>query len=226
MQGVSMSDFATARQRMVDCQVRPSDVTEIRIIDAMLAVPREAFVPASMQKMAYLDIDLDVSESSLDKRFLLKPVVIARMLQAAGINSTDNVLVVGCTTGYVAAVAAHLAAHVTLTGSSADVATTASARLASLGLTNVSVESGAVAQGCVASAPYNVIVLCGATEIEPVDLYRQLSPDGKLVGIFATTNPQRAVLVARSHDDFGSRPLFDASAPILAGLEKPKAFVF
>ena len=80
-----MSDFATARQKMVDGQVRPSDVTDIRIIDAMLAVPREAFVPQNQRAMAYLDLDLDVSEAGLGKRFLIKPVVIAKMLQAAEI---------------------------------------------------------------------------------------------------------------------------------------------
>ena len=80
-----MSDFSTARQKMVDGQVRPSDVTDLRIIDAMLAVPREAFVPESQRALAYLDLDLDVSEAGAAKRFLIKPVVIARMLQAAEI---------------------------------------------------------------------------------------------------------------------------------------------
>src|SRR5665213_3228431 len=81
----SMSDLSTARQNMVDCQVRPSDVTDIRIIDAMLEVPREAFVPQNQRAMAYLDLDLDVSEGGAAKRFLIKPVVTARMLQAAEI---------------------------------------------------------------------------------------------------------------------------------------------
>src|SRR3977135_1856256 len=100
MQESPMSDFSTARQKMVDGQVRPSDVTDIRIIDAMLAVPREEFVPENQRALAYLDLDLDVSESGPVKRFLIKPVVTAKMLQAAGIRSTDNVLVIGCATGY------------------------------------------------------------------------------------------------------------------------------
>ncbi len=98
-----MSGFSTARQKMVDGQVRPSDVTDIRIIDAMLAVPREAFVPANQRALAYLDLDLDVSEGAAAKRFLIKPVVTAKMLQAAEIKEADNVLVVGCATGYAAA---------------------------------------------------------------------------------------------------------------------------
>ena len=98
-----MSGFSTARQKMVDGQVRPSDVTDIRIIDAMLEVPREAFVPQNQRALAYLDLDLDVSEAASAKRFLIKPAVTAKMLQAAEIKATDNVLVVGCATGYMAA---------------------------------------------------------------------------------------------------------------------------
>ena len=93
-----MSGFATARQKMVDGQVRPSDITDSRIIDAMLAVPREAFIPESHRALAYLDLDLDISDGTSAKRFLIKPVVVAKMLQAAEIKATDHVLVAGCAT--------------------------------------------------------------------------------------------------------------------------------
>ena len=112
-----MSGFSTARQKMVDGQVRPSDVTDIAIIDAMLAVPREAFVPSAQRALAYLDLDLDVSEAGSAKRCLIKPVVTAKMLQAAEISATDHVLVVGCASGYAAALAAKLASRVTATES-------------------------------------------------------------------------------------------------------------
>src|SRR6202051_5221047 len=125
-----MSDFSTARQKMVDGQVRPSDVTDIRIIDAMLEVLREAFVPQNQRAMAYLDLDLDVSEGGSAKRFLIKPVVTARMLQAAEIKDTDKVLVVGCATGYTAAVAAKFAAQVTATESDSALAAKARNTLA------------------------------------------------------------------------------------------------
>ena len=110
-----MSEYSAARQKMVDGQVRPSDVTDIRILDAMLAVPREDFVPASHRAIAYLDIDLDISAPGGAKRFLIKPVVLARMLQAAEVKATDNVLVVGCATGYSAAIVAKIAGRVTAT---------------------------------------------------------------------------------------------------------------
>jgi protein-L-isoaspartate(D-aspartate) O-methyltransferase len=211
---------------MVDGQVRPSDVTDFRIIDAMLEVPREAFVPANQRAMAYLDLDLDVSEGAAAKRFLIKPVVIAKMLQAAEIVDTDNVLVVGCASGYAAAVAAKLAAKVTATESDPALAAKAKDVLAGIGLSNVTVQTAAAADGAAANAPYDVIVLDGATEIVPDRLYQQLKDSGRLVGVFAMTRPPRAMIVTRSHGDFGNRALFDAVVPVLPGLERLAAFVF
>jgi protein-L-isoaspartate(D-aspartate) O-methyltransferase len=221
-----MSGFSTARQNMVDCQVRPSDVTDVPIIDAMLEVPREAFVPQNQRALAYLDLDLDVSEGASVKRFLIKPAVMARMLQAAEIKATDTVLVVGCATGYAAAVVAKIAGQVTATESDASLAAKAGAALSGLGLGNVTVRSAAAADGDSAAAPYDVIVLNGATEIIPEGLLRQLKQGGRLVGVFATTLPPRATIVTHSHDDFGHRALFDAVAPVLPGLERLPAFVF
>jgi protein-L-isoaspartate(D-aspartate) O-methyltransferase len=221
-----MSDFSTARQNMVDCQVRPSDVTDTRVIDAMLAVPREAFVPQNQRAMAYLDLDLDVSAGASPKRFLIKPVVIAKMLQAAEIGDTDHVLVVGCATGYAAAVTARLAKRVTATESDSALAARARDVLAQLGVANVTVGEAAAADGDPAAAPYDVIVLDGATEVTPDRLYAQLRNGGRLVGVFATTRPPRVTIVTRSHDDFGSRALFDAVVPVLPGLERLPAFVF
>src|SRR5271170_3845795 len=226
IQGPPMSDFATARQKMVDGQVRPSDVTDSRIIDAMLALPREAFVPASQRALAYLDLDLDVSEGGSQKRFLIKPVVTAKMLQAADIGPTDRVLVVGCATGYSAALAAKLAGQVTATESEPSLAAKAGEVLAQTGFGGVSVRAAAAAEGDSANAPYDVIVINGATEITPDRLYQQLRDGGRLVGVFAMTRPQRAMLVTRSHGDFGNRALFDAAVPVLPGLERLPAFVF
>jgi protein-L-isoaspartate(D-aspartate) O-methyltransferase len=221
-----MSDFSTARQKMVDGQVRPSDVTDLRIIDAMLAVPREAFVPESQRALAYLDLDLDVSEAGSAKRFLIKPVVIAKMLQAAEIGETDSVLVVGCASGYTAAVVAKLAGRVTATESDRSLAAKANDVLARLGFGNATVRTAAAVEGDEANAPYDVIVLAGATEIVPDRLYRQLKDGGRLVGVFAMSRPQRAMIVTHSHADFGDRALFDAAVPVLPGLERPPAFVF
>jgi protein-L-isoaspartate(D-aspartate) O-methyltransferase len=221
-----MSGISPARQNMVDGQVRPSDVTDLRIIDAMLAVPREVFVPENQRALAYLDLDLDVSDGGSAKRFLIKPVVTAKMLQAADIKDTDNVLVAGGATGYTAALVARLAARVTATETDPAHAARASEVMAQLGLPNVTFRAAEAAAGDAANAPYDVIVLDGATEIVPEGLYGQLKEGGRLVGVFAMTRPARAMIVTHSHGDFGNRALFDAAVPVLPGLERRPAFVF
>jgi protein-L-isoaspartate(D-aspartate) O-methyltransferase len=221
-----MSAFSTARLKMVDGQVRTSDVTDSRIIDAMMELPREAFVPENKRALAYLDLDLDVSDGGAAKRFLIKPVVTAKLLQAAEIEATDTVLVVGCATGYAAALAAKLAGQVTATESDPSLAAKAKEVLSRLGLGNVTVRVADAVEGDPASAPYDVIFLNGATEIVPNRLYSQLKDGGRLVGVFAMTQPQRATIVTRSHGDFGDRALFDATVPVLPGLQRLPAFVF
>ena len=221
-----MSGFSTARQKMVDGQVRTSDVTDSRILDAMQEVPREAFVPAGKQALAYLDLDLDVGEGGGAKGYLIKPVVTAKLLQAAAIKPTDKVLVVGVATGYAAALIAKMAASVTATEADPALAAKAGSILAQLGCGNVAVKTAAAADGDTAGAPFDVIVLNGATEIVPSGLYGQLAEGGRLVGVFAATQPPRAACVTHSHDGFGNRTLFDAAAPVLPGLHRVPAFVF
>ncbi|MHC2438050.1 protein-L-isoaspartate O-methyltransferase family protein [Bradyrhizobium sp. USDA 4451] len=221
-----MTGFSTARQYMVDGQVRPSDVTDDRILEAMLTVPREVFVPADKQALAYLDLDLDVSEGATARRCLITPALLARMLQAAAIKATDRVLVVGCATGYAAAIVARIAAEVSATESDSALAAKATAVFAQLGIQNVTVKTAAAADGDAAGAPFDVIVLNGATEVLPTGLFGQLKEGGRLVGVFGLTPPPRAGLVTHSHGDFGHRELFDATAPVLPGLERLPAFVF
>jgi protein-L-isoaspartate(D-aspartate) O-methyltransferase len=220
-----MSGFSTARQKMVDGQVRTSDVTDSRILDAMMDVPREAFVPQAIQPLAYLDLDLDVGGGGTP-RYLLKAALTAKLLQAAEIKSTDHVLVVGVASGYVAALAGKIAARVTATESDSTLASKAAATLAELRLSNVTVRPAASADGEPDSAPFDVIVLNGATEIAPERLFSQLAEGGRLVGVFAAARPSRAMVVTHSHGDFGHRILFDAAAPVLPGLERRPEFVF
>jgi len=221
-----MSDFSTARQKMVDGQVRTSDVTDHRILDAMLAMPREDFVPEERRALAYLDLALDVGADG-SKRFLIAPMLTAKLLQAAEIGPTDSVLIVGCATGYMAALAARLAAKVVATESDSVLAAKGREIMSKLGLQEaVTIETADAIAGFPSRAPFEVIILNGATEIAPDELYRQLAEGGRLVGVFSSQRPSRAVIVTRSHGDFGHRLLFDASAPILPGLERRPAFVF
>jgi protein-L-isoaspartate(D-aspartate) O-methyltransferase len=176
---------------------------------------------------AELDLDIDVSGPGATKRCLLRPVVTARLLQAASLQLEENVLVVGCATGYVAALAAKLAGRVTATESERTLAAQAQDILQRLGgFGNVEVQAGAAVEGAPASGPYDAIILNGATEIVPKPLYRQLRDGGRLVGIFALGQTPRAEFVTRSGDDFGHRALFDVTAPVLPGLQRPVEFVF
>ncbi|MCK1404832.1 protein-L-isoaspartate O-methyltransferase [Bradyrhizobium sp. 76] len=220
-----MSVFSTARLKMVDGQVRTSDVTDRRVLDAMLTVPREAFVPASRQAVAYLDLDLDVSEGGV-KRFLIKPQLTGKLLQAAEIGEDDNVLVVGCATGYLAALAAKLARQVTATECDSALAKKANDAFAALGLANVACKAAACTEGDTAAGPYDVIVLNGAIEVTPAGLLGQLKEGGRLLGVSAESRPPRAMIVTHTHGEFGHRALFDAAAPVLPGLERAAAFVF
>jgi protein-L-isoaspartate(D-aspartate) O-methyltransferase len=148
------------------------------------------------------------------------------MLQAAGISDTDEVLVVGCASGYLAALAATLAKRVMATESDPSLAAKAKASLASLGLKDIPIKTAAAAEGDSGSAPFDVIILNGATEIAPEGLYRQLKDAGRLVGAFGVTKPQRMMVVTGSHGDFGHRALFDTEIPVLPGLERSAAFLF
>ena len=220
-----MSNFAITRQKMVDGQLRTSDVTDRRILDAMLSLPREIFVPEDRRALAYLDLDLDIGPTG-SKRFLIKPMTTARLLQAAEIKPTDKVLIAGCATGYMAALAVRLAAEVVATESDSALAARGNDILPKLVQQIVTIQTVETTAGWPAEAPFNVIVLNGATEITPEGLYQQLAESGRLVGVFASERPSRAVLVTRSHGDFGHRTLFDVAAPILPGLERRAEFVF
>jgi protein-L-isoaspartate(D-aspartate) O-methyltransferase len=221
-----MLDFATARQRMVDSQVRTNNVTDNRIIEAMLSLPRELFVPEDRRALAYLDFDLDVAERGSAKRYMIKAQVIGWLMQEAEIKPTDKVLVVGAATGYAAALAARLAAKVVGTESETGLVEKGNALLGQLGLANASLKVAQLAEGYPGDAPYDAIVLNGATGVVPKLLFEQLAEGGRLVGIFALGTPGRAVIVTRSHGDLGHRTISDAAAPVLPGLERLPSFVF
>jgi protein-L-isoaspartate(D-aspartate) O-methyltransferase len=219
-----MTDFAAARRNMVDGQVRTADVTDQRLLAAMLSVPRERFVPSASASIAYVDFDIPVGEGVLSSRRLLKPMVLAKLLQAADVGARDRVLVVGCATGYAAALLGKLADEVIALEQDAALAKAAHAALANAN--NVTVVSGPLSAGWPEAAPYDVILLDGATEIPPQILCRQLASDGRLVCIEGNGPGSKAMLYRRSGEESGGRPIFDAVAPVLPGFVKPPAFAF
>ena len=217
-----MLDFATARRMMVDCQVRTSDVTDLRLIAAMQAVPRERFVPKASADLAYLDADLPVGAG----RGLVKPMVLAKLLQAAEIGGAARVLVVGCAAGYSAAVIQHLAGAVVALEQDPGLAQLAKDNLQALGANNTTVVTGPLVGGWPAAAPYEVILLDGAVEDVPQALLRQLKEGGRLLGVVGRPPLSKAVLFRSTGSESSSRPIFDATAPALPGFAKPPVFVF
>ncbi len=217
-----MTDFSAARRHMVDGQVRTADVTDLRVISAMLEVPRERFVPLVVSALAYLDLDLPVGEGT--SRCLLKPMVLAKLLNAADLSSTDRVLDVGCATGYAAAVLGLIAGQVVALERDASLAKTARAALSSL--PNVEVVGGPLVNGWPQGGPYDVILLEGATEVEPQAFCAQLKDGGRLLCILGVAPGAKAMLYRRSGGEMGSRAIFDASAALLPGFAKAPVFAF
>jgi len=223
-----MTDFAAARRMMVDSQVRTSDVTDLRIIAAMLELPRERFVPEDKADLAYLDLDIPVTPASAGQpaRRLLKPMVLAKMVQAAEIAAGDHVLDVGCATGYSSALLAQLAQSVVALEEDDALARHARESLRAVGTENVTVVTGPLAQGWPAAAPYDVIFVNGATEILPQALTRQLKEGGRLVAVLGRAPVGQAMLYRRVGGEVSGWPIFDAAAPLLPGFTSPPAFVF
>ena len=218
-----MADTAVQRKNMVESQVRPSDVTDRRITTAMQALARERFVPAATRDLAYMDDTIDVAPG----RAMLAPRTLAKLVQLAAIQATDRVLDVGCLTGYSTALLANLAKEVV--GLECDAALAAKARenLVAEAVKNVAIETGTLTSGHPAKAPYDVIVVAGACEEIPSALLEQLAQDGRLVaiergddGIF------EAVVVVKTALALAKRPAFEAAAPVLPGMSRPKSFVF
>lgn len=217
-----MFDTATARRMMVDRQIRTADVTNLDLIAAMLAVPRELFVPPPLAAQAYLDSDIALGEG----RALIKPMVLAKLIHGARVTATDHVLDVGCGTGYSAAVLSRLVGSVVALEEDANLARRAQQALAAAGAAQVTVVTGPLTAGWPAGAPYDLILFDGATEIAPDQLGRQLNPDGRLACILGRAPAGKAMIYRMIEGRLVGRPMFDAAAPVLPGFVAPPAFVF
>lgn len=216
-----MTDFAAARVAMVDSQVRPSDVTRLAVIQAMLAVPREAFVPEALVPVAYLGEHVPLAPG----RVLLDPRVFAKMIDALELGAGDRVLDLGCGLGYSTAVMARIAGEVVALEEDPALAAGARARLGTQGVA-ARVEEGALAAGLAGQGPYDAIMVEGAVEELPEALLAQLAPGGRIVAIFTEGQAGQVRLGLRTGERFGWRRLFDATAPVLPGFARIKAFEF
>lgn len=218
----TVTDASAARQQMISGQIRPNKVTDQRVIDAFAAIPRESFLPRALKGVAYLDEDLQIKPG----RFLMEPMVMARLVQAAGVLDSDVVLDVGCATGYSSAILGSLAATVVALEEDAELAKEAGENLSEAEIDNVAVVQGALSEGAPKHGPYQVIFLNGAAGEIPAALTEQLDEGGRLVFVRLENNVGHGHIITKTGGLTSGRDLFDAGTPLLPGFGKKAAFEF
>lgn len=217
-----MMDYTAARIKMVDNQIRTTDVTSHSVLDAFLTVPREAFVPAQLKPLAYIDNDIEVAPG----RYLMEPSPLAKLIQLAVVTNDDVVLEVGCNSGYASAILSKLAGSVVALEVDEELAARASETLAELGYDNVAVVTGDLENGYAAEAPYDVIFVHGAVEVVPEALFGQLRDGGRLVVVEGYGNASQARLYIKERGLASERSAFNTAVKPLPGFRKAAEFVF
>lgn len=222
------TDYQAARQKMVDNQIRTTDVTSHSVLKAFLTVAREDFVSTPLKPLAYIDTDLQVSAAGEDGvgRFVMEPSPLAKMLQLAQITRDHVVLEIGCGSGYTAALLSLLAGSVVAVESDSTLVDSASETLSEGGYDNVAVVTGELEKGYAAEGPYDLIFLNGAVETVPPALFDQLREGGRLVAPIGLGLSAQAHLFVKDGGVVSSRPAFNLSVKPLPGFRKVEEFVF
>lgn len=217
-----MTDYARRRTMMVDTQVRPADVTKFPIIEAMLSVPREDFVPDSMREAAYIGENLDIGPG----RAILEPRTLAKMLDAVAVQPDELALNIGAAYGYSAAVLSQLAEAVVAVEEDPEMSREAESALAEYGADNVAVVEAPLTEGAPKHGPYDVIVIEGAVEDLPQALTDQLADGGRIVALFMEGALGVCRVGYKVDGALSWRFEFNAGAPVLPGFAKKTAFQF
>lgn len=215
-----MTDFAASRTMMVDTQVRPSDVTKFPVIEAMLAIPREEFVPASLRSVAYSGENLAISAD----RVMLEPRTLAKIVDLLDIQSTDLVLDLACGYGYSTAVIARMAEAVVAIEEDESMVAEAEKRLADAGVYNVAVLQKALAEGDAKQGPYDAILIEGAVEEVPPAILEQLKDGGRIAALFMEGALGVVRIGHRLNGRVNWRYAFNAHAPLLKEFSKEQGF--
>ena len=215
-----MTNFAARRTMMVDTQIRPSDVTKFPIIDAMLTVPREDFVPPALREAAYVGENIDLG----DRRVILEPRTLAKMLDALDISKDEFVLDIGSGYGYSTAVIAHMAEAVVSVEEDEAMAAEAQEALAGAGADNVVGHIGPLSQGAPEHGPYDVIILQGGVHSVPMEILDQLKEGGRIACLFVDAALGQLQIGRKRGDKVSWRMAFNAGAPVLPGFERTPEF--
>jgi protein-L-isoaspartate(D-aspartate) O-methyltransferase len=219
-----MQNFDVARENMIQGQLRPNGIEAPALLQALQAVPREKFVPRHLQRIAYVDEDVEIAKG----RYLPEPVILARLLQALDIAEGEIALDIGCGSGYSTALLGQMTATVVALESDKGLAAEADRLLRELDICNtVVIEQADIAAGFDKQAPYNVMLINGSVPEVPADLMNQLADGGRLATVLSKRGHMgSAVLITRTGDNFSTRVLFDAATPPMPGFQKAETFVF
>ncbi len=216
-------DYTLARHNMIQCQIRPWDVLDERVLELLARVPREDFVPAAYRNLAFADMQIPLAHGQV----MMAPKLEARLLQALEIRPQDRILEIGTGSGHLTALLAALGAQVVSVEMFPDLLEGARERLATHGVSNVVLELGDGAHGWERHAPYDAILLTGSVASLPQALTRQLAVGGRLAAVVGAPPVMEAVLVRRvSEISWSHTGLFETSLPPLANAEPPRKFVF
>ncbi|MCR9256105.1 MAG: protein-L-isoaspartate O-methyltransferase [Alphaproteobacteria bacterium] len=228
-----MADYAAARRNMVDSQVRTNKVRHYGLIDALATIPREAFVPSALKGVAYLDEDLHLGGD----RYLVEPMVLARMIQAVDPKPEETALDVGCATGYSSALLAELVGTVIGIDPNEEFVDMANSQLSDLGYDNATVVASDLPSGYASEAPYEVILVNGMIDEVPSALADQLAEGGRLVAVVSDGRSHvaaakglsgggRVKVFTKAGGVMSGRTVCDAATPVLPGFEREEGFVF
>ncbi|HWL56200.1 MAG TPA: protein-L-isoaspartate O-methyltransferase [Paracoccus sp. (in: a-proteobacteria)] len=216
-----MTDFAQRRTMMVDTQVRPNDVTSYPVIEAMLNVPREQFVPETLRDVAYAGHNIELGAG----RVLFEPRTLGKMMEVLDLQSGDLVLNIAGGYGYTAALIARIAQAVVAVEEDATMAAEAQARLADQDIFNAVVVTGPLSEGYPSQAPYDAILIEGAVEEFPAALADQLRDGGRVIALFREGNLGTVSIGRKVDGRINWRFAFHAEAPVLPGFRKVQGFV-
>lgn len=219
-----MTDFALARRNMIEGQLRPNRVNHAAVLAAIASLPREQFLPEGLRAVAYADDDVPLGGG----RYLIEPMVLARLIQALQPDSEDKALVVASGCGYGAGLLARLVRTVVAVESDDRLSATAAQAFAALGLTNVELMIGKLEEGAKELGPYNVVLIEGEVRQIPQALLDQLAEGGRLATVMAGAPGAlgNATLMVKKGGVTSGRSLFDAGTPGLPGFAPPPRFTF
>lgn len=215
-----MSGYATQRTTMVDTQIRPSDVTKFPVIDAMLTVKREAFVPTSQRASAYAGCEIVLATS----RVMFEPRTLGKMIDELDVQVSDVALVIGAGLGYSTAVLAHMLELVIGLEAEAELASEAETNLGENDADNAIIVQGNVADGAARHGPYDVILIEGGVEFVPEAILSQLKEGGRIACIFMEGQLGTCRIGFKSSGQVSWRFAFNATAPVLSGFEATRGF--